>query len=216
MHVAGGLHRSASSIRAHVGRALVAVAMAMVLASCSTGDKDKIEVQVSTPSGLPTVPPIANPTSIPLTPIASTTGLYTVEMPQGWTQMGVGATSEETYQYMEGGLLRAEFAVTCEPVIVHGKRWAAADFVNRDGALLAPVKAGFKAEDASPTVVADEPALAISYTAAFAGGINIRTNAIYFTKGDCGWILRLRIFAPGDDSGYRALFQRIVASFRVV
>jgi hypothetical protein len=214
MHVSDAPRRRVS-LRAHLVLALLGVALASAVA-CGSGNDDDLRIGVSTPAALPTLPAIADATSVPLTTVTSTTGLYTVDLPPGWTNMGVGATSEEVYQYTEGGLLRAEFAVTCEPVVQRGERWAAADFVNRDGALLAPVQAGFKADDAVPTVVAGEPALAIDYTAAFAGGIQIRSQAVYFTKGDCGWIVRMRVFAPGDDSSYRTLFDRIVASFRVV
>ena len=94
-----------------------------------------------TPEAVPSSSVGVVPTAIPVqdaafTPVTSSTGLYTVQMPEGWVagRRFVG-TNEETWQLWDGQRLASEIAITCEPIPtdpITGQAWDARKFLDRD------------------------------------------------------------------------------------
>lgn len=190
-----------------------------VFTACSTGSKS---AGTPTPdTRIPTIPPLptlaANPFDVTLTPFASVSGKYTMDVPPGWVTKGIGNTQEETFQYWSDNLLRSEIGITCEPIISrNGKPWTADDYVNRDLGFLklaagAPVQG--QVDSQSTLTVDDTPASVVIYHVN-AGGVTVRQEGVYLIKDGCAWIIRLRIFSPGPSNDYVTLFGRMLATFR--
>jgi hypothetical protein len=171
---------------------------------------------VPTSSGpLPTLNPAFTPAA--LEPAQSTSGLYTISVPADWQQQPIGETQEETWRHFEAGILRAELAITCEPVEIRpGERWTVDDFIARDIKFLQQVPGTVFGEETSEFTLDGVQAKQFAYTTQFGPGVRIRQVAVYAVKGDCGWIMRLRIFGSGDAAAYVGLFGQIVQTFKTV
>jgi len=195
-------------------------AAALAVAACGGGGGDENRTPFA--PNVPVVPTAVDVDAASFTPVTSSTGTYSISIPEGWAPVGgVGAaTQEETWQLWTGERLTAEMAVTCEPIPnnpVTGEPFNNRDFADRDRALRGALGGAVIPDEGTEfgLTVADEPALGTTYTVT-ASGIAIRQQAIYVIKGDCAWILHLRVFGDGDAGGYARLFGRVVGSFRPI
>jgi len=206
--------------------AAAALALAVALTGCGSGDSgaadDTPTASVPTSTPQPVLQPFptlgVDPLDYPLQRRESITGQYTIDVPEGWIpaeNLNVG--NEETFDLKDAnGLLQAQVAITCEAVLPKndGTVWGPRDYLERDMAYVRQTSGGEVGETVSVTS-GDLNGIAVNYSTSF-GGFGIRQQAVYFVNDDCAWILRLRLFAPGDPRDVVRLFARMIGTFRPV
>jgi len=214
----------ARASRQHI---IIAACVALLALACGSGERGESSDATPTAEGpkfigdiepIPT--PAVDPLDLPLTRAESITGLYTIDVPDGWEHASaLNPGQEEIFQLKDTkGLLQAEIGITCEPIPVRddGTPWTPREFAERDFAYVQRISPGAESS-LSGVTVGDLQGIAMTY-ANTVGVVNIRQQAVYLPSADntCMWTLRLRVFAPGDAAHLLTLFQRMVGTFRPV
>lgn len=198
-------------VRNRVWLGVLVVAGFISVVACS-GKDEPAGPAFPAPSPVPTI--AGDPLDYPMAPHESQTHLYAIDVPEGWRPGGMpGNLSEETFDYYEGDRLVSQMSVTCEPIpIKDGAPWTVDDFIERD--LFYARRFGGELSERAPVTVGVLRGAAVTY-ATNLGAVPILQRSVYL-PADCMWILRLRVFGTGDPTPYFILFDRMVASFRLL
>jgi hypothetical protein len=213
------MRASMSRVAKRLARAgLIASGVLTALALVACGDDDADE-ETPTPT-LIAIPTAINVLEASFTPVSSSTGTYSLLIPEGFVASGLNPVSnEEVWQVKDGERLITEIAVTCETIPtdpITGQPWDVRRFIERDRGFRDTIGAlGAEEGGEFGVTVADVPAVGTYYTVRVQD-VAIRQQAVYLIKDDCLWIIRLRVFGDGDAEGYAQLFGRVLGSFQTV
>jgi hypothetical protein len=201
--------RLASDICARIIAATLALSSATLIA-CGTGDGDDVPPRPT--FAVEQLPTIADVTTVPLTPATGAIPGYTISVPPNWVPGEAQPLGEDTFDLKRGTGNAAQIAVLCEPPVSReGRRLTALDYANNDIAYIREVRG-----QAEPPVQflhsTGEPAASVLYQTTF-GPLSVRQKSVHLVDDQCHWSIRLRVYAPGDMTGYLELFDRVVQSF---